>query len=261
MLGKLFKHEMKACARLLLPLYLVLAVFTIMDRIVINLNIFKGVLQLIPGTITFLYILSILAISVVSFVIIILRFYRNLMTDEGYLMFTLPVKTHELIDSKLLVSVIWTVASVAGVVLSIFAVLVNNSRMHELQEGIQQMLSELHSDIGNYTALFIAEFAILFIISLFSNILEIYVSIAIGQLFHEHKIIGSFGAYIVINIVLQFVVTILIAVGVLLFTDKFNDILSVPQIIMPATIVISLGLTIAYYFVTNYIFKKRINLD
>ncbi len=59
MLGKLFKHEFKATARLLLPLYLVLAVMTLMDRIVINLDIFTGVLSIIPGIISFIYVISI----------------------------------------------------------------------------------------------------------------------------------------------------------------------------------------------------------
>lgn len=37
----------------------------------------------------------------------VVRFRNNLMTDEGYLMFTLPVSVHQLLWSKLLVSMLW----------------------------------------------------------------------------------------------------------------------------------------------------------
>ena len=39
------------------------------------------------------------------------RFYKNLMTDEGYLMFTLPVSRSQLIWSKLIVSMAWGILS------------------------------------------------------------------------------------------------------------------------------------------------------
>ena len=40
----------------------------------------------------------------------VVRFRNNLMTDEGYLMFTLPVSVHQLLWSKLLVSMLWFIA-------------------------------------------------------------------------------------------------------------------------------------------------------
>jgi hypothetical protein len=198
MLGKLFKHEMKATARLLLPLYVILAVLTVMDRIVIYLDLFKkGVLQVIPGFVTFAYVVSLIAIVVVSSVIIIIRFYKNLMTDEGYLMFTLPVKLHELIISKMFASYIWSVASVVAVIASLLVVLSGAQFFPDIWDGLKTFYAEAKEEFGAGTLnLLTVEVIVITIISIFNSILMIYVSIAIGQLFNGHKVLGSFAAYI-----------------------------------------------------------------
>ena len=261
MLGKLFKHEMKATARLLLPLYLVLAVFTVMDRIVIYLDIFKGVLKVIPGFITAGYILSIIALTIVSSVIIILRFYRNLMTDEGYLMFTLPVKSHELINSKLLASCIWTVGSAIAVIASLLIVFSGSSFFSSLPDLWKLMLDEMRRTFGTNMMLLGIEFSILLVINVLNGILMIYVSIAIGQLFNGHKVLGSFAAYIVLNIIIQVVTTIITVIFSLIFNHTIVEINTLPEVILPMSILFILILTVAYYLVTNYIFKKKLNLD
>ncbi|MGB4658561.1 MAG: hypothetical protein WBI07_05245 [Mobilitalea sp.] len=261
MLGKLFKHEFKATARLLLPLYLVLAVMTLMDRIVINLDIFTGVLSIIPGIISFIYVISIIAIIVVSFVIIILRFYKNLMTDEGYLMFTLPAKSSELINSKLFASMLWTFASVIGVAASIFCLFITPERFVKLQEGFSLAFAELEVAFQGKVTILIIEFILLFLIALINSILEIYFSIAIGQLFNGHKVLGSFGAYIVISTVIQILSTLVLALVGLSNHYRFNEFSSLPDIVMPFSILFLLVTTVIYYLGTDLIFKKKLNLE
>lgn len=261
MLKTLFKHEMKASSRLLLPLYLVLIVLTIMDRIVLSLDIFNGALAIVPGFVTFAYILALVAIVVVSFVIIVLRFYKNLMTDEGYLMFTLPVKAHELINSKLIVSIIWTIASIVAIFASLFAVFATPSRIDLLLEAMEKVIDSYKDSFGSFGVLLIIEIIIMTILSLINNILQIYASIALGQLFNGHKVLGSFAAYIGISTVMQVVVTVVMIIASVIFKKSFTAIDSIPQIIFPITIFFLLVLNVAYYYVTNYMFKKKLNLE
>ena len=261
MLGKLFKHEMKAMSRLLLPLYLVLAILTIMDRVVIYLDIFKGVLGIIPGLITFAYVVAIIAMIIVSFVIIVVRFYKNLMSDEGYLMFTLPVKAHNLINSKLFASTIWNVASVVGVIVSLLIVFSGSSHFKEIPDAWQSMVSELKNTFGSSYSLLIIEFIVMLIIGLFNGTLMIYVSIALGQFFRGHKILGSFAAYIGIYTVVQIITTVLTVVIGLAFKNIISDFDVLPQIIFPLTSLFLLALTVVYYWVTNFIFERKMNLD
>lgn len=261
MLGKLFKHEIKATARLLLPLYLILAALTIMDRIVLNLHIFKGAMNLIPGFITFAYVLSIIALIVVSTVIIIFRFYKNLMTDEGYLMFTLPVKSHELINSKLIASFIWSFASIASVIASLFIVFSSDKNLQLLKDGLRTMHDEFVRQFGSMSALLISEFIILFIVAAIYAVLMIFVSIAIGQLMNGHKVIGSIAAYIAINFAIQIISTIAMVIIGQIFKNNINDISLIPKLLFPLLISFYAVLSAVYYAVTNFIFRNKLNLD
>ncbi|MBP1755933.1 MAG: putative rane protein [Firmicutes bacterium] len=261
MLGKLLKHEFKATARLLLPIYLVLFVLTIVDRIALSID-FRGALNVIPGFATMAYVISIVTIAVVSLVIIVLRFYKNLMTDEGYLMFTLPVKPSQLINSKLLVSMFWNLVSFLLIIASLLGVFLTRERFGLLKDGIRMVLNEMGKEFGTFNmTLLTIEFIVLVIIALINNILIIYASIAVGQLFNGHKVLGSFAAYIGISTVLQIVVTVaLITLGAL-FHKSFEEISALPQIVFPLTIGFTIIANGLFYWGTNFIFNRKLNLE
>lgn len=261
MLGKLFKNEMKACARLLLPIYLVLTVCTILNRVFLNLDIFKGVTKIIPGMIGLAYVLSIIAIIVVSFVIIILRFYKNLITDEGYLMFTLPVKTNQLINSKLIAAIIWTLLSVIAVAGSIFAVVITPERFERFKNGLAGGFDALYREFGSLATLFIIEIILLILISTIQSILHIYASVAIGQLVNGHKVLGSFGAYVVIYIICQVIGVVVLVLADIIIKHPVSDMDMVVKVIFPLYLLYTLVFGIAFYVVTDILFKKKLNLE
>lgn len=262
MLGKLMKHELKATSRMLLPIYFVLVVLTIMDRIVISLDIYNNALTIILGFITFAYVVSLIAIVVVSAVIIILRFYKNMVTDEGYLMFTLPVKPSQLILSKLIISILWTIASVAAVLISLLGVFATPDRMSMLGDGIQMMMNELTNTFGEKTVvLLVIEFIVLIIISIINSILEIYASIAVGQLFNGHKVLGSFASFIAISMIVQVISTLFVVVAGLVIGKSYNELNAIPQILFPFTILFTLLFNVLYFWLTNYLFKRKLNLE
>ena len=116
MLGKLIKHEFRATKRVMLPLMalvLLLSVFAgfasrgLEDMSGINDIQFMRTLYFI---ILFSFFLSLFAVCVVTFVLMIQRFYLSLLHDEGYLSLTLPVSVDEHILSRLIVSVVWFAA-------------------------------------------------------------------------------------------------------------------------------------------------------
>ena len=124
MLGKLLKYELKASSRTLVPLYagiLILSIvcgsfFAAQANSFINagkMNIFFGILYL-------LLFALLVAMSVLTVVSIVQRFYKNLLGDEGFLMFTLPVSSTMLLASKTLAAVFWTLASSIVGMLSLF---------------------------------------------------------------------------------------------------------------------------------------------
>jgi hypothetical protein len=232
-----------------------------MDRIVLNLNIFKGILNIIPGLITAGYIFSIIAVIVVTFVFLIMRFYKNLTTDEGYLMFTLPVKVHQLINSKLIVAALWTILSILAVISSLFVLFASPETGTELNRFMKEFWRELGDEFGTQRFTLILELLSMIFLGFINSILMIYASIAIGHLFHSHKLIGAFAAYIGINTFLQIAVSLLIYMASLLFRNTLNDINAVRTLVFPVTIVVLALLNVIFYLVTNYIFGKKLNLE
>ena len=64
------------------------------------------------------------------------------MADEGYVMFTLPVSTHTLVWSKLIVSAVWFLGAVVVDVLSLLALVANVEMFWELGRVFQEIADQ-----------------------------------------------------------------------------------------------------------------------
>ena len=108
MLGKLIKYEFKSTMRIFLPLYGVILGFTLIRKLldILNVEFFFS-----DGILVTTYLLMTIGIIALTFILGILRFYKNILGTEGYLMNTLPVKSWQLVFSKLFTSVSWFFAS------------------------------------------------------------------------------------------------------------------------------------------------------
>lgn len=298
MLGKLMKYELKATARWFLPLYCGIIIFAIFSKIsttVINLEEIKHLssdnlfIQMIVNTAmlvsAFLYGFIIITTIVMTFVIAIRRFYKNLLSDEGYLMFTLPVSSHKLLLSKFLTTMIWYVCSIVVIMISLFILFISKEFFGALlifPEAISQLLDEF----AKVPSLML--FLILTLIDSFISfpflILMIYVSIAIGHTRHNHKVLYSFGTFLGLNIIISIISNIISFIFFLPYTNLFSfsvngytfdntpinpaDNLSVIDAtfntlngLLIFSFIFSIALSVAFYFVTNYILSKKLNLE
>lgn len=108
MLGKLLKHELRATARLIPLMYLAAALLALIATVLTSLkltgyDIAAGSLLMFAG----------FASLIVSYIVIIMRFYKGIYGNEGYFWMTLPVSQAKLYLSRLIVGFCWTVASSA----------------------------------------------------------------------------------------------------------------------------------------------------
>ena len=67
-----------------------------------------------------LYFIYIIALFVMTSVFIVMHFYKTMVSDQGYLTNTLPVKMSTLINAKLLSAVLWEIIAGVLFILSIF---------------------------------------------------------------------------------------------------------------------------------------------
>ena len=202
MLGRLFKYELKATSKVLVPIYIAFIAITIISRVSIDLQVDEGSLwSFINGMGLFVFIISAITMFVATAIVIIWRFYRNISSDEGYLLFTLPVKVDYIIISEFLCALIWgflmSVFAVLGIFLMIFNRNVDDNIINFSYFG--NILSSLTAD--GIKAIFYLFLDIL--ISTFQEIMSIYCAISLASLFNKHRLIFSATFYIGLLIVVN----------------------------------------------------------
>lgn len=202
MLGRLFKYELKATSKVLVPIYIAFIAITIISRVSIDLQVDEGSLwSFINGMGLFVFIISAITMFVATAIVIIWRFYRNTSSDEGYLLFTLPVKVDYIIISEFLCALIWrflmSVFTVLGIFLMIFNRNIDDNIINFSYFG--NILSSLTAD--GIKAIFYLFLDIL--ISTFQEIMSIYCAISLASLFNKHRLIFSATFYIGLLIVVN----------------------------------------------------------
>lgn len=213
MLGMLMKHEFRATGRKMLPMLGILTLLGLLANLSLRIleQGFRG------GLVTFLLVLFIIAFFVgitvawvMALVVMISRFYRNLLGDEGYLMFTLPTDTHALIWSKLIVSTVWFLLTSLLTVLLIFLTVANVSHMSADDfgaafYGFGEVLDMLRSlGVKDSTLVLLgAELILSAVLSCLGTCLHFYAAMSLGQMAANRKALFSVLAFIGISLVFQ----------------------------------------------------------
>ncbi|AET69917.1 hypothetical protein Desor_4508 [Desulfosporosinus orientis DSM 765] len=266
MLGKLLKYEIKATGRIFLPLFLALLVFAGITRIISSVGPEKWDAPAVISMIVYGLIMA--GMFVMTLIMMVQRFYKNLLSDEGYLMLTLPVKTWQHIVSKLLTSMLWIVASGIAAIISIMIIALKQGDLTNILSGLVTFYSQVMNQLGAQAFILLLEMIILAFVSLASGILIIYASIALGHLFRKHKVLATFGSFIALSTLAQifFTTVSLSPIGSYFIHQHFSasSLFGVQTGFQLASIlgIVFNGLLCAAYFaITNTILSKRLNLE
>lgn len=265
MLSKLLKHEFRATGRVLLPLYLLLFVSAGLFRLFMYLSVgydLQGI-HILRGVTTAIYALTVLAVTVLTGVLMVYRFYKNFMTDEGYLMFTLPVSTAELLWAKLLVALVWSAVTLLADGLSaILAGAVDESTLSELLATLEDTVALA----PGHSAAYLLELLVELILGSWASYLLIYAAIALGHSFSNHKILLSVVFFFGFTIVLQTFGTfggiyamVLLDQGV--FDFERVNLLAIPHYLLLSGILSAGVQFVLFYLLTLLMLKKRLNLQ
>ncbi|MEG0691641.1 MAG: hypothetical protein RR444_00995 [Oscillospiraceae bacterium] len=261
MLGKLLRYEFKSTARLFLPFYGAIILLSLLNRVlfvVLNSTDFLN----IPRVITMAtYVFIIIATFIMTYVVMIQRFYKSLLSEEGYLSMTLPVKTSSHLLSKGIVAFVWILSTLAITLLSIFLILPDYNFLSQIPAVWQEATQIFQSELGISLNLFIVIMIGIALVSIISSILMIYTAIAFGQLSNKHKVLTSFGAYVAIYAIIQAINIVLIAsvASVTPFTEEL-PVTMLPSVLL-GVLSIQLIYGVAYFFITRYLLDKKLNLE
>jgi len=260
MLAKLMKYELKATGRVFLPLYIALLVLAIINRFMVNLPTSWK----IPAVISLIiYAVILVGMFVIALVMTIQRFNKNLLTVEGYLMFTLPVKPWQHIVSKLLVAMFWVVVSTAITFISGFIIAYRAKNMAMIIKDINTLLLWLSDRWTSSFFVYFVEFLIGVLVILAAMILLLYASIAIGHLFSRHRILASIAAFIVLNTLTEILNAIVTMIAgrfyhgfAFMRTLQFDN-----HLIIWANILLAAVFGAIFFAISNRILNRHLNLD
>jgi len=278
MLGKLMKYEIKATARWFLPLYGTMLIIAVINRFTLfspyieyrymyaepsvslpGNSFFSVIRGIMSALMMFIYIMMFVGLFVATLIVTIQRYYRNLLGDEVYLMFTLPVKSWQHILSKLLISMLWHFLSSIAAICSILVLIPG-----EATAKIPDVFKRITELIGIHGIIIL----VLAIVSgLVFSILKIYTAVSLGHLFNKHRLLLSFVMYLGIEAVSQFIFMLLTIIaaetvfkpwkGISLFmlnADQFNCLFGIMAIL---TALLSAGL----FILTGYLLNRKLNLE
>lgn len=265
MFGKLMKYELKSLSKGLVPLYGAILAVAFINQFMFWMN---GTMQMdmdVPQmTAIMVYTALCVAVAVMTLVIIVQRFDKGLLGQEGYLMFTLPVPTWQLTFSKLLGATIMTVVSGIVGFLSIMILGASEISWTDFLWNAGKVFSELginHITIG-------VEILLVGIASTVASITQIYLAIALGHLANKHRVAVAFVSYIAINVV-QSILGGFLSMGDQSMISGVFAFLNTMLITSSMGVHAALGIGIAsslvqaaiFYFGTNYILKNKLNLE
>ena len=272
MLGKLIKHEFRATGRIMLPLFLAVLLLSVFAGL--SIHGFERardvrILQAMYGTTISTFFLSLFAVAVVAVVLVIQRFYKSLLRDEGYISMTLPVSVDAHIWAKLLTSFVWFALEVLLSAIALIIVLSINVRLRE-ELWIWDMFEDFRyyfKDIRGFNAaLYGLEYLVLGFLGACAFCLRCYASMAIGHSAADHKLLLSFVTWIAIGVALRMIGSVIFA-GIF-FSDMYWNYLDTFTVGADDTAHLFLVSTIlgfalqdaVFYFLTRYFMKNKLNL-
>ena len=258
MLKKLIKHEFKATYRFYVPIYIALAALlalaciflTVIDHFDVN-EMFLSITLPLGAIVGFLAIIF----TVLSpYIFICLRFYRSTATREGYLTFTLPASTNQILFSKFLVSFLWAVLTITVTLFALFVLCAVGFDSEITFMAIRQFL---RSETFDFTTI------LSFITGYINSILAIYASISLGQFVRDHRIIASIAFYAAIYTVQQIVslvvlIPVMIGNGIFSKGDTLNY--SDTGMLTIISLIISVVFSVIFYVISERILDRKLNL-
>ncbi len=290
MFGKLCKYEFKSIGRTLAPIYLAIIAISILNAfmgigslangyyngLMSGLNFGRGLLSLIQSLSVIAYFGVLVAMSVLTLIVVIQRFYKGLLSDEGYLMFTLPVKPWQLIAAKGTVAFVMTMASSLVAIVSIFILVLGTAGTARVFTVLTdpQIWAAINRTIAHVSTwpLLVFEMIILVIVSGLVQLYHMYFSMALGHLASKNRVMMSVVAFIAISMLFSFIngFAMIILGNVPSFQSFIRMIDTMPDtqgisLVLHLTLIGSVlynAIQLAiFFFGTERILTKRLNLE
>ena len=271
MLRKLIKYDMKALNSFLIIVHVFLILAAILGRIFITIRAGSGSEEWNANILILGFMLCFLLVAGATYttaIVVAVRFYRNIFSDEGYLTHTLPVSTGNLLLSKTITGSIWSIIDSMAVYLSWAILFVTPYVMNKLLENKTELLTEFGAPDMNAIWKMAGLTLLVSLVGSIHTIISIHFSIIIGQLMSNHRILGAIVAYFSLSLLISLITLIAMRVTGLLRLSLFANQIeenfhpySYYCSMMNLSLILSLVTAFVLYIISQEILKKRLNLN
>jgi len=273
MFSKLLKYDFKAMKRFGFPILLGIAgagVLGMLDAFVVRRvtgglaseeEINVGTVLLTMGSTMFLFLLismlfvAFTAITVMTYV----NFYRSLVTDEGYLTFTLPVRVADIIRSKLLNGFLWMTSVALAILAALALILIPFGVWQELPALVRDMLP-----VAKTAPLLIVLYVILIPTAAVNSMLLYFMAIFFGSVIaKKNKLVAAVACVLGVHFVYG-IGSGIVSIIASLFFGTVSLLAEDPQIgmcfLVGFYIAVLTAMNVLFYHLLKHMMEKRLNL-
>ena len=222
-------------------------------------------------------ILSIIGISaflVASEVFLFVRYYQNFFSDEGYLTFTLPVKRHQLLNSKIISAVIVEIATIGVIAIDALIALTIASEntlfssviTTYIRELIVLAVKESFEHLGFWAWIYLVEMIVCILGVALLAVLLVYTVITFASMItKKNKVLVAIGIYYGVSSVFSFIMQVVFTVSIIgspswleiLPTESLSWLLAVVLLGFAA---LALAACVAAYAFVLWMLDRKLNL-
>ncbi len=271
MFKKLLKHDFKNIKKFGIPILLTLLGASVLGSLnaVILTKAFDSMteesgifatISMMSSFFMMMFVFLIISLAAAAIQIAVLvDFYRSLVSDIGYLTFTLPIKPSEILTSKLVTATVWTV--IIGV-----ACFISGGAIFGTIAIFNPTFAPTPGDLPPLGAngVILVILAIIFALAYFINSqLLCFAAIFFASVIaRKNKVLAAIGCVYGVNFIygifssVIFTVIMFAAEAVATVTDFYISY----NIFLSIGIVLLSGLSVLFYFLTKYMMEKKLNL-
>lgn len=285
MLGKLLKYEWKGlCSPLLIMLIVLGGTTALTCGVILTINpkydetiAWYSMMALVLSI--FLYYFGLIGCTLGTMLIIAIRFYKTCYTDQGYLTHTLPVSTRLILNTKILASILTYFLMLLAIAATIFIII--QVAMHhifslmpgdydelrrEFSREFSSLLYEFEDELGISLGAYVAYLIFYFVIAIFANIVTVLGCVSLGQLYTKHRVAGAILAYFIVQFIMQIIgyICSLPMYTRMIVSDSHSSDLTPFGIMSPTmnlTLLTSVIVAVAMYFINLHMMTKKLNLE
>lgn len=269
MVKKLYKHEFLAWLRVLPIIYGITLLTAGVHRILQIFETDSVYYDIAFASATLLFVVGVLVCLAAPFVFGIVRFYKNLFTGEGYLTFTLPVKTTTHLWVKSLTTCVFCIASFFVCVCALCLICAGDL-LTELWKAGAYLWALLPQKYASHMLGYFGEGCLLLLVALFSTVMLYNFCLCVGQLAKKNRILRSVGIYFAYYLLTQILGTVTVIVisvmdansALLPYLTYFaKHPFNCMHMILWVAIGFFLLLSAAFFWVCQWILRKKLNLE